>query len=361
MSKTKKALILSAILIVIGIIGAIPSGFIGIPKLIKQVEYNIDNISAKEKDVQTFSEDVDNLKLDFDYSFNHGFLVELRSSKDNLIHVKTYEGFTKDIKLNQNYDKANKTLSLKPKLKNRFMDRFNISEGIASIATNIYTIDRKMNSKLIIELPKGVNIDVNSLSSDRESEFIVVDNKVLKDYVNITSPILKVKLPYFNSLKKINIDQWNDINLDFREFINASDVSIKAGGIKINSGGELSNYNISKLPEKFSVVSTGDIEVNSFIPLGKNVNIATGGWANIQMPFDKYNLSGKIECSYASTATNKEEFLSLKNMKLNMDKGLYQGKYSSAAGPEYKMNISTGGVDLSNESVEGIENYIRVN
>lgn len=361
MSKSKKALIIATILIVVGIVGAIPTGIYAIPKLINDVESNINSIQYKEKDIATFKEDIENLNLEFNIM---EYSLEFRKSKDNLVHLKTYEHSSGRLELDRSYEDSTKTLNLKlhSKFRTNFFKDISFKNGIVNFVTDIYKSDRYNGIKLIIEVPKGVNIkNIGNQSSNVSIN--VLDSEVLKDSIYIKNNIRELKLPKVNTLKNVYIQNQSNfmLRLDLREFINAETVDLHSRDLSITSEGSLSDYNIKNIPSKFNV--TGEsIDINTFIPLAKEANINSSN-LHVQMPFDTYNVSGKIldksiaerDDEYRNNNDFSNENFKFQNLNLKLNNGVYEGKYSPTSGDEYKLNINAYGGEIVNTALSQLE------
>ncbi|MEG0641710.1 MAG: hypothetical protein RR515_03845 [Clostridium sp.] len=199
MNKSKRALIISAVLIVIGIIGAIPTGIIGIPNLINQVGNNINTQYGKLKDIALLTEDIENITL---YGVNDRYSIDIRQSADNKLHIKTGGESINDVVTTRSYNKETKSLVARLDSKRKFFYTINMNNGLATMVSDFILTVNPGISRIVVEVPKAVNINIKNV---RYGNVKIEDNKVLKDNLIIEDSILDLNIPDKNTLKNQKI------------------------------------------------------------------------------------------------------------------------------------------------------------
>lgn len=277
MSRVKKALITAAVFIVIGISGSIVSGFYVVPEVVAEVyrvQREIRNATPEEREVFTTGEAIE--VLDISALESRGFDVEVKLSSDNNTRIKVYDYLDESITVSTNYDSEGKRLIITgERAIYEFLDAENLKgffeRGYKAFIGNLME-EANRTSQIVIEVPSGVNIN---FKGNYSNNLIINDNSVLKDSLYFSCYNGYVNLPLNNTLKNIDIKTNSYFEMDLREFINADKVNIEANNVSIVSGGYRDEYrNITKLPENVSVFGN-NVDVESFIPLGKNVAISS--------------------------------------------------------------------------------------
>lgn len=297
MNRIKKTLITAGIILAIGFTGSIITGVRMVPEVINEV-YRVQNeimtATPKEREVFSTAEPVEN--IDFSSLSGGEFTVEIKASSDGIARVKAYEYLDKDINLISSYNAESKTIVIEAQ-----RDRYEIFQqsGITETIkraydTVIYSLaeERSKEGQIVIEVPAGVNIKFNG---NNYSKLVIKDKSILKDNFSFNSYGGKVELPAFNDLKNIDIRTNNYLEMDLREIINAESVNLNANNIEIYSNGYAADYkNINKIPGVVNL-SGYDVKVETFIPIGREVNIAADHIeyeGNLEAYPGKFNLQG---------------------------------------------------------------------
>lgn len=360
MSKVKKALITAAVFIVVGISGSIVSGFYVVPQVaaeVYRVQKEVRNAVPKETEVLVIGEVVDT--LDISALKGNGFDVEIKPSSDNNTRVKTYEYYDNSITVDTSYDSEGKRLIVSGQRDiYKLLDAENLKgffeEGYKTIIGNLVE-EANRTSQIVIEVPAGVNVN---FKGNDGTNLVVKDSSVLKDNLNFSCYYGYVDLPLNNSLKNIDIKTNAYIEMDLREFINADKVNIEASNISIVSRGYSSEYsNITKLPESVTIFGSNNVDIESFIPLGKNVNISSN-YVEYDSNFEAYPVNIQLigregASSYFSDRMNDD-------WDKYIDSENFQGVLGSGETSEYNLTINRYyNCDIENLSNLDIEAELR--
>lgn len=340
MSKVKKALITAAVFIVVGISGSIISGFYVVPQVaaeVYRVQKEVRNAVAKETEVFATGEVVET--LDISALQGNGFDVEIKLSSDNNTRVKTYGYYDNSITVDTSYDSEGKRLIVSgQKDIYKLFDAENLKgffeEGYKTIIGNLVE-EANRTSQIVIEVPTGVNIN---FKGNAGNNLIVKDASVLKDNLNFSCYYGYVDLPLNNTLKNIDIKTNEYFEMDLREFINADKVNIEASNISIVSKGYSSEYsNIAKLPESVTIFGSNNVDVESFIPLGRNVSISSN-YVEYDSNFEAYPVNLQLRGRAASNAYYSDR------VDLGFDRSIdsesFQGVLGSKDTAEYNLTIN---------------------
>ncbi len=337
----RRILLTLFILIVVGTIGSVFSGIYMIPKLSKSVDKKIENINLIENQILKTSKDIQNLNLNFN---THDYEVEIRKSLDNNTYIKECEDATSYINIDGYYDKLSKSLSIRVYNHDKPLNNLSFKNGIEDFLVK-KTIKDNYLKKVIIEVPNKVNININSLGKTGNSKINIKDKDTLLDKFILKDVNSNIKIPYFNSLKEINIKDSGDIRLDLRSIINAEKIEIKGLNIKLYSGGSISDYDLDNIPKCINIAGE-NIEITSFIPLGETSNIYSKNWLYLQMPFDDYGLYGgiiglkSIDTKPNTNEIQNEDLITLINTNFSLKNNTYVGNYSKNKESKYKMNVT---------------------
>ena len=298
MSKFKIAIITGTILIIVGIVGVIPSGLNMTKEVLADINSARNEKVSTENYVTLYEEEkeIENIKVVSDSGVYDTLNVEIKKSNDNKFSIKKHQGWITDIDINSNYDESSKTISININSKRDVLKFYRENKGVLE---NIYdeTIYALANNRKVVNgvieiyVPNSVNIDVES---NRNIFLKVADEEVLGDNLDYNSNMGGISLPKFNKCKNISINSNDYVELDVREFINAEKVNISGSYVDINShGGYLEYDGLNKFPEEINII-TEYLSVDSYIQLANKIVLDVGHSLNIEMPFDEYNVFADI-------------------------------------------------------------------
>lgn len=354
MNKSKKALIIAALFVAIGVVGSIISGSLAVPKVLKEISTAKTNFkNEREKEILVLEENVENLNID---SFNiTGALVEIRKSKDNKFRVKEYEDLFEKVDVKADYDKESKTLKVNNKSNNEPMKGYSIKnysiKGLYNEFINMIANEQNYGKRIIIECASPVNINLNS---NCYIKLQIRDKEILKDSLKISGMYDFISLPFFNNLKNIDIVTDSYIDMDLREFINAENVKISAENINIYSKGSIDEYNdVKKFPQNVSL-NGNEVEVRSYIPIAENLSINAIEYFKVYSDLKPYNIKGKI------TIIDKDDLnddsYGENYLKNKLKDGVYEGQISNGSTGNFNMNLNSSNtgylINISKENLQ---------
>ncbi|GAA0115429.1 hypothetical protein [Clostridium senegalense] len=359
MNKGKIALITAAILVGIGTIGAIGTGVVAVPQFVADVQ-DVKNNNKQSIAKEIYSTEDEVLNLDISSSGNGKASVEINQSKDNLVKIKTYNFPMEKLEVNPSYDTDSKTL----KINSEIIESMAIPQGDGNVFERMYNgllyslSGDYTGSKIIIEVPKGVNIN---LKSDESISLNVEKASVLSDSINFDSYYGYCSLPKFNNLKQIKIRANGNITMDVREFINADSVEILGSHVDISSNGLFSDYEkVGTLPKNIDL-KANSVSIESYIPIAQDIKINANNYFSIAMDLNEYNVSGKIQLG----DYNIDEIEVLENIdksKLNIKNNIIEGEFSNGERGNIKLNVfSNGNGEFKNEQKESLESKLMLN
>lgn len=323
MSKFKIAVIIGIILIIVGIIGVIPSGM----NMTKVVLLDISNARGKDTSsnivVGEERKEIENLKIISKNEDYDSLDIILKKSNDNTFLIKKQINFLIDVNVTYQYDESSKTIEIATGSKRNNYNFNMIKEGILKsfyeeVISTIANGRSMSNNYIEIYVPNRVNIDVDRNSN---TSLTVTDEEVLGNSLNYNVSYGEISLPKFNQCKNININSSNHVALDVREFMNAEKVNIVGNYVSINSNGKLTDYNGTyKLPEEINITA-GDLYINSYIPMANKMILDVNNELNFHMPFNDYNIYSDI--------TAKSDNLALVDINGEVINGRFKGELST--------------------------------
>ena len=327
----------SFILIVIGTIGSAISGIYVIQNLANSVGKKIDYIHSNEKQILKTINPIRNLNLNFS---SEEYDIEFRKSIDSYTYIKGCDYTNSEINIEKYYDNSSKTFNIKFYECDEALNSLSLKNGIEDFLVEKY-INSNCSKKIIIEVPNKVNININSLGKTGKAKINIRDKDILSDKFTLKDVNSELNIPYFNSLKEINIKDMEDVRLDLRSIINTNNIDIKGVNVKLYSGGDISDYNLDNIPDYINIVGK-NIEITSFIPLGKSSNLYSENWMYFQMPFNDYGLYGSL--TGLKYIDNKQvqsgDLITLINTNFYLKNNMYIGNYSNNKSKNYKMDIT---------------------
>lgn len=369
MSKSKISLIIAAILIIVGIVGSILTGIKVIPKNINFIINSVKEYIYAETEVKSLPYNVEKLNV----TTSKDVKLEIRRSFDNNTRIKTNRINKSYYNIEDIYMESDKTLILDIKTNRIFDNIHNIYEQFEGMNASFTEYDIEENL-IIIEVPNQVDINIEG---NEELSLDIKDDGILKNDLKIkynkSIGYSTFNIPNNNKLKNLQIINAPYINLEVLDFINAKSVEIQGSHIDIKSTEIPNDYDLNNIPESISVRGN-DINITSYVPLGKDVDIYAEHKLNYTSNFEDYNYVGNIDSkAFKNKDENKEgnvyeyynedyDILRLKNLSFVLNEGKYSGKLSGADGYEYRLNISVLGCgDIVNDSKTNIKNNILMN
>lgn len=328
----KKLSIFAIVLIIVGLIGSIWSGFFSMPYFINKLQ-DFDEQVNEENTIYEKNIDIDELNINTNY-----VNTKIMKSNSNKVMVKAkglYENM--DIQVKDN----NKILSVEEVDKKSSMKKIkSIDDFTSKLLENTFSNHTNM---IIIYLPKDVNLKITS-----KSGALMIENDIFLDEFSFETLSGSLSLPSeVKNLNKLNISSQNYVSLQLGEILGIKEVNIYCGDVYIESD----KYNLEDiekyLPNKVTIKSNNldddTINIESNLPISKNLNIdGYKSEVNLNLPLDRYKFKFDINAyenidlnEFLQSNFNNEEEYNLKEFKKTINKDLKD---------EYKVNIQAANV-----------------
>lgn len=323
----KKLSIFAIVLIIVGLIGSIWSGFFSMPYFINKLQ-DFDEKVNEENTIYEKNIVIDELNINTNYVNTK----IIKSNSDKVI-VKTkglYENM--DIQITDN----NKTLYVKEVNKDSSTKKIkSIDDFTSKLLENTFSNHTNM---IIIYIPNDVNLKVTT-----EDGSLIIEDDIFLDEFSFDTSNGYLSLPSeVKNLDKLNISSQNYVSLQLGEILGINEVNIYCGDVYIESD----KYNLEEiekyLPKKVTIKSNNldnnTINIESNLPISKNLNIyGYKSQVNLNLPLDIYKFKFDINAyenielnEFLQSNFDNEENYNLKELKKTINKSLKN---------EYKVNI----------------------
>lgn len=323
----KKLSIFAIVLIVVGLIGTVWSGFFSMPYFINKLQ-DFDEQVNMENTIYEKNIDVEELNINTNY-----VNTKIVKSNTNKIVVKSrglYENT--DIQVRDN----DKILSVKEVDKNLSMSKIKgVDDFTSKILENVFSNHTNM---ITIYVPKDINLKVISKSGS-----LTIENDIFLNEFSFETYSGYLSLPNeVKNLNKLSISSQNYVSLQLGEILGIKEVNIYSNDVYIESD----KYNLEDiekyLPNKVNIKSNNldniNINIESNLPISKNLTIdGYKSEVNLNLPLDRYKFKFDIK-AYENIDLNEflqkdfddEKDYDLKEFKKTINKDLKN---------EYKVNI----------------------
>lgn len=323
----KKLSIFAIVLIVVGLIGTVWSGFFSMPYFINKLQ-DFDEQVNMENTIYEKNIDVEELNINTNY-----VNTKIVKSNTNKIVVKSrglYENT--DIQVRDN----DKILSVKEVDKNLSMSKIkSVDDFTSKILENVFSNHTNM---ITIYVPKDINLKVISKSGS-----LTIENDIFLNEFSFETYSGYLSLPNeVKNLNKLSISSQNYVSLQLGEILGIKEVDIYSNDVYIESD----KYNLEDiekyLPNKVNIKSNNldniNINIESNLPISKNLTIdGYKSEVNLNLPLDRYKFKFDIK-AYENIDLNEflqkdfddEKDYDLKEFKKTINKDLKN---------EYKVNI----------------------
>ncbi|WP_228110105.1 DUF4097 family beta strand repeat-containing protein [Terrisporobacter petrolearius] len=323
----KKLSIFAIVLIVVGLIGTVWSGFFSMPYFINKLQ-DFDEQVNMEKTIYEKNIDVEELNINTNY-----VNTKIVKSNTNKIVVKSrglYEN--RDIQVRDN----DKILSVKEVDKNLSMGKIkSVDDFTSKILENAFSNHTNM---ITIYVPKDINLKVISKSGS-----LTIENDIFLNEFSFETYSGSLSLPNeVKNLNKLSISSQNYVSLQLGEILGIKEVNIYSNDVYIESD----KYNLEDiekyLPNKVTIKSNNldniNINIESNLPISKNLTIdGYKSEVNLNLPLDRYKFKFDIKAyenivlnEFLQRDFNDENDYDLKEFKKTINKDLKN---------EYKVNI----------------------
>ncbi|MEG1414962.1 MAG: hypothetical protein RSC49_00010 [Clostridium sp.] len=170
MGKLKKSLIVSAILIIVGIVGAIPSAVIAVPKFLSDVENKVANEIKNYEVSEVAAGPTKTVILDLEYD---NYYVRILDSKDDKVHISGYKTKANNLKINQKLNEKDRSLRVNFDRDYKYFSSLNFSDGLVGAVADALVIGSGYSREVQIYLPQNIDLIVergeNAFVSTQES------------------------------------------------------------------------------------------------------------------------------------------------------------------------------------------------
>jgi hypothetical protein len=290
-SVNKKISIVAIVMLVVGIIGTAWSFLYATPSI---SDFRAEKEYQASQEYNIFEEKVDINKLAINsYSTN---ITIKHHNKDSVLVTK--RGVTNN--LNYSISNKDKTLIVEED-KNRIYGK-EITDIDSMVRTFIDEIFVYEDISIIIYLPNKVDLNLAIGSGDLN----IKDDIFLNEFkLTSDSRFIGDSLPKeIQNLKTLNIKSYNDISMPVTSIIGIKDITLTSNSVGIYSNDdEMIIENIeSKLPENITILEQvgddgrgGDVNIDSQIPVAKNLNIeAPNSQLTLTLPTNKYKFNYNV-------------------------------------------------------------------
>lgn len=328
----KKLSIFAIVLIIVGLIGTVWSGFFSMPYFINKLQ-DFDEQVNVENTIYEKSIDVDELNINTNY-----VNTKIVKSNTDKVVVKSkglYENM--DIQVKDN----DKTLSVKEADKNLSMNKIkSIDDFTSRFLENAFSNHTNM---IIIYIPKDVNLKVTT-----KSGALIIENDIFLNEFSFDTSSGSLSLPSeVKNLNKLSISSQDYVSLQLGEILGIKEVDIYCGNVYIESDKynleDIEKYLPNKVTIKSNNLDNNNINIESNLPISKNLSIyGYKSEVNLNLPLDRYKFKFNVK-AYENIDLN--EFLQgdLENEK-GYDLRVFKKTINKDLENEYKVNIQATNV-----------------
>lgn len=327
----KKLSIFAIVLIIVGLIGSIWSGFFSMPYFINKLQ-DFDEKVNEENTIYEKNIDLDELNIDTKY-----VNTKIIKSSSNKVIVKAkgiYENM--DIQVKDN----NKILYVKEVDKNLSMKKIkSIDDFTSKLLENTFSNHTNM---IVIYVPNDVNLKVTS-----ESGALIVENDIFLDEFSFDTANGSLSLPSeVKNLQKLNISSQNYVSIQLGEILGIKEVNIYCGDVYIDSDKynleDIEKYLPNKVTIKSNNLENNTVNIDSNLPISRNLNIdGYKSEVNLNLPLDRYKFKFNIN-AYENIDLNEFLQINFNNEEYNLKE--FQKTINKDLKNEYKVNIQAANV-----------------
>lgn len=325
----KKLSIFAIVLIIVGLIGSIWSGFFSMPYFINKFQ-DFDQQVNQENTI--YEKNIDINELDINTSYVN---IKLMKSNSDKVIIKTkglYEH--KDIQVINN----NNILYLKEVNKDISNEKIkSIDDFISKILEDTFS---NYNNMIIIYVPNDVDLKVTM-----ESGQLIIENDIFLDEFSFETSNGYLSMPNdIKNLNKLNISSQNHVSLQLGEILGIKEVNIYSGDVYIESNkynlDDIEKYLPNKVTIKSNNLDNNTVNIESNLPIGKNLSI--DGYktvVNLNLPLTEYKFKFDIK-AYENIQLN--EFLQGNINNYNLKE--FTKTLNESLENEYKVNIQASNI-----------------
>lgn len=281
----KKLSIFAIVLIIVGLIGSICSGFFSMPYFIDKLQTYDERVN-KEKTIYEENIDINKLNISTKYAD-----IEIAKSNSNNVVINT-NGLVENSEIK--VTNKEKTLSIEEVINENKIEKIkSMDDFINKILENTFTSYRNV---VVVYVPQDVNLEVITENGNLVvRDDIFLNNLEYKTYSgNISIPVGAKKL------ENMSLTSQGDLSIQLSELLGINQVNIDCNSLYIGndkySFNDIENY----LPEKVIIkghnLNEGDITIESDIPISKNLIIDAYKYnLYLNLPLDEYKFDFDIK------------------------------------------------------------------
>lgn len=331
----KKLSIFAIVLIIVGLIGSVWSGFLSMPYFINKLQDYEEGIN-KEKVIYEENININNLSINTKYAN-----VKILKNDSSKVIIKT-NGLYKnsEIKINQ----SGKDLVIKEEINNQKIEKIKNIDDLINIALeNTFSSYR---NTILVYIPNNMNI-----SAITDSGHLYVKDNIFLDSLTFKTYGGSISLPSeIKNLKFLDLTSKSDLSLKLSELIGIDEVNINSNEVYISSK-ESTFYDMEKyIPKKVTIngdnLENGIIDIESTIPISKDLTIDSyKSEVLLNLPLDRYNFNFNV-ATYEGIEFNDY----LLNLTKYRDESELIKEFKTILNPnlkdEYKININALNLDF---------------
>lgn len=324
----KKLSIFAIILIIVGLIGSVWSGFLSMPYFINKLQDYEEQVNQEEV-IYEKNININNLSINTKYAN----VKILKSSSDKVV-IKS-NGLYKNsgIKINE----KDKGLIIEEIKNSKKEEIKNIDDLVNKGLENIFS---NYSNTILIYVPNDININVITESGHLDvEEDVFLDSCIFKTYSG------SIYIPNtIKDLKLLDLTSKTGLSLQLSQLFGIDEVNINSNNIDISSD-DSSFYDVEKyIPKKVTIkgdnLEDGSIVIESDTPISKNLIIDSyKSEVFLNLPLDKYNFNFNVVTyegiefnDYLLNVTKyRDDYELIKEFKTILNQNLQD---------EYKININ---------------------
>ncbi len=324
----KKLSIFAIVLIIVGLIGTVWSGFLSMPYFINKLQEYEEGIN-KEKVIYEENVNINNLNINTKYAN-----VKILKNDSNKVIIKT-NGLYKNSEININ--QSGKDLVIEEEINNQKIEKIkNIDDLINIGLENTFSSYR---NTILVYIPNNINISAITEGGNLDvKDNIFLDSLTFKTYGGSISLPSEIK-----NLKLLDLTSKSDLSLKLSELLGIDEVNINSNEVYISSK-ESTFYDMEKyIPKKVTIngdnLENGIIDIESTIPISKDLTIDSyKSEVLLNLPLDRYNFNFNV-ATYEGIEFNDY----LLNITKYRDESELIKEFKTILNPnlkdEYKINI----------------------
>lgn len=293
MNKNRIITTIGVVLLTTGVIGSIWSGIYAVPKIMNNIQIEQEKFNEEEI---LYKGEMNLAKLDINLEISN-------------VSIKKYDGKNIIVQRNGNKElstittkESNDKLTINEELKNDI----NISKNIDNIVR--YLVDKistPQHSNITVYVPENIDINVNTDNGNLYIEDMKLNN------INFNTLSGNISLGQDSQVKNLNIKA-SDIFLNINDIYCVENVNIESGYVVVDGYNAISQDD--KIPENVKIKAYSDyydninIDINSNIPISKNLYIESNSTVNLDLPLLDYKFNFDINTSRGIEFSDDEKY-----------------------------------------------------